>query len=524
MVRKLGLDFGNANTVVCVWDDVEKRAYVERLGPFTFEHPFEETTVPLVPSLIHYQAGKRKSKHSVGGEVVEAKLVYDQNTVGRIKRNLLQDVRDPHDLENDSVKFTEAGEDFLSNVLRQVRERLGITGKEIAISVPVDGFEPYTKWLANVCGKEGFSDIRMIDEPVAAALSMVEKVRVGDVYVVFDFGAGTLDVAVVRYKLHESDKGEKLCEVIGKDPCDLGGDDIDNWLYEHFLEHHQLNGNKSFIAKYGKILRGKLREAKEELSSKAGAGVSITDLDGSGKSYGLELDQELFESILAKNKFEEQILGTIEKALKDAKQKYFAEELRGVLLVGGSSLIPAVRRMIEKRFKGKKVFIDQPLDAVGLGAAVFVGGKELFDYIQHHYEFGCIDSDTGEQLYERVVNRGEGYPSDGPIATKTLAAAHAGQNEYELVFYEASEESGSVEQFVLGHGGNNDQRLQRRCLNAGSPKKLVIERHVPKDHKAFDVLFFVDEQKHLRVTVYRYEASGKRVLVGEEREKVLILR
>lgn len=252
MGRKLGLDFGNANTVICVWDDVEKRAYVERLASYTYEHPFEETTVPLIPSLIHYGAGKRNTGYLIGREVVDGKVAYDQNTVGRMKRNLMEGVRDPHDLENDSVKFSEAGEDFLRNILRQARDKLGIDGNEIAISVPVDSFEPYSKWLADVCGKEGFNQIKLIDEPVAAALSMVEKVRIDDVYIIFDFGAGTLDVAAVRYILHESNNGVKPCKVLGKAARQLGGDYIDDWLYEYFLEKHSLTANHDFIAKYGR--------------------------------------------------------------------------------------------------------------------------------------------------------------------------------------------------------------------------------------------------------------------------------
>src|SRR5207248_2575980 len=100
-------------------------------------------------------------------------------------------------LDGREVSHFDAGRDFLTAVLALAAAELDLRDEEVALAVPVEAYEHYEDWLGSVAEAAGMPRFRLIDESSAAALGYGAHVQPGQVYLIFDFGGGTLDVAVV---------------------------------------------------------------------------------------------------------------------------------------------------------------------------------------------------------------------------------------------------------------------------------------------------------------------------------------
>src|SRR5438876_4161230 len=129
-------------------------------------------------------------------------------------------------LDGQEIAPADAGRDFLTTVLAFAAADLNLRDEEVALTVPVEAFEHYEDWLAGVAEAAGMPRFRLIDEPSAAALGYGAHVQPGHLYLIFDFGGGTLDVAVVLIEEAETAAGRR-CRVLGKAGLELGGTVLD---------------------------------------------------------------------------------------------------------------------------------------------------------------------------------------------------------------------------------------------------------------------------------------------------------
>ncbi|MGP4009381.1 Hsp70 family protein, partial [Streptomyces sp. 4N124] len=192
-----------------------------------------------------------------------------------------------------------------------------------------------------------------------------------------------------------------------------------------------------------------------------------------------------------------------------------SEDIRGVFLVGGSCLIPAVQDLVHLHFDPEVVRLDRPLEAVAAGAAGIAGGSELFDHIQHDYAIRHVDHDTGAYEFETLVEAGTPYPTEEPVKTLTVRAVHELQRKLGLAVYElahATYRDASAEleiSFDAGGGARAvtvtpQQRQQRSMLwlNEDSPTFLEADPPATAGEDRFRLEFRVDAHKRLTVTAY----------------------
>ena len=139
-------------------------------------------------------------------------------------------------IDGKQISHFDAGQDFLSTVLLFAATELNIGDEEVAFTVPVESFEHYENWLTDVAEAAGIRRFRLIDEPSAAALGYGAHIQPGDVYLIFDFGGGTLDVAVVLIEESDQSQGGRRCRVLGKAGLEIGGSTIDQWLFQDVLQ------------------------------------------------------------------------------------------------------------------------------------------------------------------------------------------------------------------------------------------------------------------------------------------------
>ena len=377
----VGIDLGTTNSLV---------AYMGGNQPAVI--PGEDGS-PIVPSVVAFRYDTAESNEqgwAVGNAAGELLLTHPENAVYSIKRLMGRDLADVEpELKMFPFRLAEnlqAGEVLKLNVggltltppeisayvllqLKRNAERFfGAPVTKAVVTVPAyfnDAQRQATKDAGRIAGLDV---LRLVNEPTAAALAYgLDKLHGGTagVIAVYDFGGGTFDVSIL--KLHEG-----IFEVIatGGD-THLGGDDLDNLLLHVALEDLKgdLGVDMSQQPTVVQGLRKAVIEAKITLSAEPMARLRLDLPDG--RQYLREITREQFEDLAAA--VIARTAGPVRQALKDAQLT--PEGIDEVVMVGGSTRIPAVRRLVSQLFdleaRGKTLHTElNPDEVVALGAAV----------------------------------------------------------------------------------------------------------------------------------------------------------
>jgi molecular chaperone DnaK len=373
--RIVGIDLGTTNSLV---------AFMQGEQPVVI--PGEDGS-NLVPSVVALDTTGGQRRFVVGNAAREHLLRTPERVIYSAKRLMgrgIEDVQDEvklfpfrlsADLQPGEVLRIRLGDEeftppeISAYVLRQLKRNaeryFGAPVTKAVITVPAyfnDAQRQATKDAGRMAGLEV---LRLVNEPTAAALAYGLDRNKEGLVAVYDLGGGTFDISVL--KLHEG-----IFEVIATNgDTHLGGDDIDNLLIAIALEDikGELGLDLSTHAEAVQAIRKAMIEAKIALSSSEAARISI-DLPG-GEKYQRELPRLAFEEII--RPVIEKTIAPCKQALRDAGVT--PEQIDEVVLVGGSTRIPAVRRLTDEVFhlsaRGKRPHTDlNPDEVVALGAAV----------------------------------------------------------------------------------------------------------------------------------------------------------
>jgi molecular chaperone DnaK (HSP70) len=431
-----------------------------------------------------------------------------------MKRYIAQRVPGKRWLDGRELTPADAGRDFLATVLACAAADLNITAdEEIALTVPVEAFEHYEDWLASVADAAGLPRFRLIDEPSAAALGYGAHVQAGAVYLVFDFGGGTLDVAVVLVEPEETAAVGRHCRVLGKAGMEMGGTTIDQWLFQEVLRRNRTSDAEDDVRALSIALLVECERTKQQLTYRERADVSVMHPD-TGIVLSAEFTRSQFEELLDQHEAFASIDQTIRRALNAARERGYPEEhIKAVLMVGGSSLIPSVQRTVQRIFGRERVRHDCPLDAVARGAAAFVAGVDFDDHIQHAYAIRYVDSIQGVYDYRMIVPHGTPYPAQGSVAQLSIKAMYDGQTQLGIAIFEMGEprrrSTGQPLELVFDPSGAarltylTPDEADRRTffwMNEHSPTFLVADPPARQGEARFAVEFGVDGNKRLLIT------------------------
>ncbi len=511
MSGRLAIDFGNANTVIALWDDNDKQAKPVKLAPYSRMQLWQDEQVPLIPSLIHYRLD---GSYLIGDEVLQANLAVHEHTFIALKTtfNTVHAVQ----IGRAKISARKAAEDFLTAIIQKAIKLVGIRKEEpVAITVPVDAFEEYSKWLTDICAKAGLRNVRFLDEPAAAALSFGKSVRQNDDYLIFDFGAGSLDVAIVRFNFDSQSTKASHCKVLGKKSMQLGGNNIDQWLVQHFFSKHGIDPKSELACNINWLLASECRAAKEKLSFIDSADIVVTDHQ-TGKALSLKLTRDDLVNILEEHEFFPKVDRTLHGAELVAQYDYAfkREKLSGIFMVGGTSIIPELQKQLRRSFGKERVQVSRPLDSIATGAAAFAAGTSLYDHIQHDYAIEVRNLQAQKNQMKIIVQRGEKYPSKEPVATEIIKAVIYGQTKFQIYIYEISKEevepgSEFIDLAQIVH--KDDSVLRYVCLNKAQPTLLETQRPIMYEHPALQIDFRIDENKHLVIDTFCFETDELKV-------------
>ncbi len=362
----VGIDLGTTNSVVAV--GTEDGAEVIR----------DDNGEALVPSVVAYAV----DGSTVVGELAR-RLMLDRPdvVVGSIKRLMGRGIGDikalagvlPYDVDppgeraSGMVRITVAGHrltpvEVSAEILKALRDRaeqhLGRRVGQAVITVPAyfdDAARTATKDAARLAGLEV---LRLVNEPTAAALAYGLDQGAEGLYAVYDLGGGTFDVSLLRME-----KGVFQVLATGGDSA-LGGDDFDHAIAEAFLaERKQRLGEERLSTGEVKMALMSARLAKECLSTQA-TGSWVIDAGDSQTSHTLSRDQ--LEALI--EPFAARTIRICEGVLADAQVS--PEQIKGVVLVGGSTRVPLVRRSVAAFFGTEPLAHIDPDEVVAVGAAL----------------------------------------------------------------------------------------------------------------------------------------------------------
>lgn len=503
---KMSVDFGTSNTVVSVWDEATRRPRSLHLPEISRIVSCLDREMYVIPSLIHFDAAGRST---IGDAVVARKLETSKATFRRLKSR----IRDGHPanvlIHGKRTTYQEAAGQFLKEVLRHAVAELGESPDIVAVSVPVDSFEAYNRWISEAVVTGGDRTYRVVDEPVAAAIGYGARAAGTRPWMIFDLGGGTLDVAVV---LFDGERDEvPACRVLGKHGIDLGGEDMDDWLADEVMKRHNEKTDSSSFEDLKRLVVKECRLAKEKLSTRNEASVMVVN-PFTGKVLSESFTRAGFEELLARRHVFKRVDSVIDAALRMAEGKgYTVSDIARVVMVGGGSFIPSLQAHLRGRF-GNLVLLESPLDAVANGACILLSGCECIDFITHCYAVKAVNAATGLHEYHVIVPAGTPYPNAAVLAERKITATRDGQERLGLEIYEVSP-AGDGGGISGGNGSNaaavrkrfSEQQLksmEHRFVNRDQATFLIAEPPARRGDFRFKVEFSLDEYRRLVITSY----------------------
>lgn len=435
MGKIIGIDLGTTTSEI---------AYIENDEPKIIPDCFGNRIVPSV-------VGKKEDNTVIVGQVAYNQLIPSpERTVAEVKRLMGSDTK--INMGEKEYMPHEISSLILKELKKYAEDYLGEEVEEAVITVPAN-FNNSQRKVTKLAGEmAGIKVERIINEPTAAAMAYgINNADKEEKILVYDLGGGTFDVSILEMF-------EGILDVKSSRGNDrLGGKDFDSriekYIEKEFERIYNQNLYKNLDVQNKLSIKLRVKEAainaKKELSNQLSTTINIpfiTVIDNKPVSISIELKREKFNELT--KDLVERTTQKIDEALKAANLK--AKDIDTVLLVGGSSRIPAVKELVESKFKGKIISGINPDEAVAMGAAIQAGIKSN----QITSEENLIITDKcSHNLGTSIIKIGDGKVINGafdciipidssiPCSKKKLYyTAVDNQEEVRVEVYEGNEE------------------------------------------------------------------------------------
>ncbi|MCL2285756.1 MAG: Hsp70 family protein [Firmicutes bacterium] len=360
----LGIDLGTTNSAAIIYNDKTDSLDIVKVDGHD----------EILPSAVCFG----EDGVTVGVEAKSGAIIYPENTVLSVKR--MMGSGETINIGTMEKTPEEVSAEILRKLKKAAEDQAGEVFDEVVITHPAY-FNDRQIFATQQAGLlAGFKNVHLLSEPLAAAIEYGYRQSYAQTLLVYDLGGGTFDACVLKVSI-DDDGQEIFQELSDVGDMNLGGDDFDaelvRWMKTKFTEESGIDLDTLEDTERKRVtqkLKHEAEQTKKKLSGTNKVAVRINPLvivDGVPKNLNAEITREEFEAMI--RKYVDRSRDIVEEALKRAGKA--ADEISKVVLVGGSALIPMVRRMVAG-------FIKEPYRATDPAKSVAMGAS-IYNYLIH---------------------------------------------------------------------------------------------------------------------------------------------